>query len=232
LISDTKKLAETLARFNYEKEGKPFMRSKVLSRGEDTEVSKSTTAATRLSGSAYIYAKTAIDKETSARCQYVVGLDATLHADFGTNERLLDLLGFQPANWLPAIWEVVPWSWLLDYLTNISQILDACASSQAGISWIVKTTSVKTTQEVSCDVDQQATYQNGDVNDIVGSSNGTAGRFTQVRITMDRSLPESLSVPPLYFEMPSQLGQLGNMVAVLFKRRPESRDWLSHYPTI
>lgn len=227
LISDTRSAAEALARWQYEKTDNPHFRAKIVSRGEDVAIQKATDPGVKAWNSAYMYYKRAYIKKTAARCQYVVGLNGSLRADFGSNERLLQLLGFDHKNWIPALWEAVPWSWLVDYFTNVQQILEAAATGQAAVSWIVKTATTRSEYLETNDIDGHLTALDAKNNNRYGSASGHFGRYKQVRVTQVRTLPTTLGVPPLYFEIPSQLGQLANMTALLFSRRPgQSALWL------
>lgn len=49
------------------------------------------------------------------------------------------LFGFDPTNWVPTVWELVPYSFLVDYFTNIGEILDAWSFQRTGVSWVQRT---------------------------------------------------------------------------------------------
>lgn len=53
-----------------------------------------------------------------------------------TNQRL----GFDISNWLPTAWELLPWSFLADYFTNIGDIVSAATFAKNSLDWTVKTT--------------------------------------------------------------------------------------------
>ncbi len=226
LISDTKSAAEALARWQWEATGESRMRSKAIGRGIDQVVSHSSNLAV-LGPSQYLVGKTTTRYETECRVQYTVGLSTTPLADFGSNDRLLQLLGFNHANWIPAIWEAVPWSWLVDYFTNIQQILDAAATVTTGVTWISKAVTYRTSYKTSCVVDPAATRNRLKSFGYNGSGSGSGGDSETFRTTVTRTIPASLGVPPLYFELPSDVKQVANMAAVLIARKPSSSAlWL------
>ena len=45
-------------------------------------------------------------------------------------------LGFDPANIVPTVWELVPWSFLIDYFTNVGEVLNAWSFPDWRIRWI------------------------------------------------------------------------------------------------
>lgn len=48
-------------------------------------------------------------------------------------------IGFDPTNWAPTLWEILPWSFLADYVANIGSIISAATVSRTGIAWQMKT---------------------------------------------------------------------------------------------
>jgi len=49
-------------------------------------------------------------------------------------------VGFAPTNWLPTLWELLPYSFLIDYFTNIGNIISAYSLARTGLMWTNKTT--------------------------------------------------------------------------------------------
>jgi hypothetical protein len=47
-------------------------------------------------------------------------------------------LGLDLTNFLPTAWELVPWSFLVDYFTNIGEIISAASLSTSGVRWIMQ----------------------------------------------------------------------------------------------
>jgi hypothetical protein len=227
LISDTRKVAEAYAHFNNDAEiSRLTHRSKVVARGEDLAVSQGVNITQLLSSQIWIR-RNSVDSARS-RVQYVVGLSAPPAADFGSNDRLLQLLGVNQANLLPAAWEAIPWSWLVDYFSNVGSILDAAATSTASVSWVCRTNTVQLTREIMESVDEAVTrdyvFNHGGRTNV--SFSGTPASISIIRTVLDR-FESSLGIPPLYLEIPSSWGQYANMVSVLLARREKtSALWL------
>lgn len=229
LISDARKVAEALARFNTEEAEQYRYRSRISSRGED--VSKTNETVINWTGIlGQIAFNSVTKKETQCGVQYICGLKTDHIAAYGSNERLLQVLGFTPQDWLPAAWEVVPWSWLLDYFTNVGDIISAAATSVHGVTWINKTVRTKTVLFQSDSVNTNATVKALPYGvRLVSVANPDMGSHTCVRTSLVRSQPASLGVPPLVFEHPfGNVPKMLNMAAVLLARKPSaSALWLT-----
>lgn len=226
LISDTRKAAEALARWEYETTGSAKFRSRIKARGEDIArtISQGSTSAY---GSTYIVGHSVTKDEHIARHQYVCGLKTTHTADFGSNERLLQLLGVTPENLIPAAWEAIPWSWLVDYFANVQSILTAAATSTASVAWVCETISSEHSREQQWLIDSAATTALWKAYGMNGGASGVPAHFKSVRKLVQRNATAVLSVPPLTFTLPSEVGKLANMTAVLFSKRAKSSAlWL------
>jgi hypothetical protein len=49
------------------------------------------------------------------------------------------LLGFNPASFVPTVWELMPYSFLIDYFTNIGDILSGWSHNTSELSWCNRT---------------------------------------------------------------------------------------------
>jgi hypothetical protein len=54
-------------------------------------------------------------------------------------------LGLDLASWVPSIYELLPYSFLVDYFTNFGGIVEALAFNRADVAWINKGTSLERT---------------------------------------------------------------------------------------
>lgn len=50
--------------------------------------------------------------------------------------RLANLSGFNWEDVVPQAWELMPWSFLVDYFTNVGDVLEGCANLISGVDWI------------------------------------------------------------------------------------------------
>jgi hypothetical protein len=54
--------------------------------------------------------------------------------------RELENWGFSPDNFVPTIYNLIPWSFLVDYFSNIGDVIDAMSIRNVGLAWGCKTT--------------------------------------------------------------------------------------------
>lgn len=232
LISDTRSAAEAFARLQYEVTDLPSLRKRMRTRAETSATSVAAAYPWTFGYYQFVLSQ---KTETLARAQYVIGLDGEVRAEFGSNERLLQLLGFDHRNFTVAAWEVIPWSWFLDYWANIQQILQAGATGTSRVKWIVLTETLKTTvtrrsKLVSVQPPANQKLISRRTTLIPGSGTDKTclpNEVKFVRTTLNRTLPATLGVPPLYFKTPFEdLKKMTNMAAVLLARKRESNIWL------
>jgi hypothetical protein len=50
------------------------------------------------------------------------------------------IAGVMPRDFLPTVWEIIPYSFLVDYFTNIGDMIQGYAWQRAGLRWSTKTT--------------------------------------------------------------------------------------------
>lgn len=65
--------------------------------------------------------------------------------------------GFTPAEFLPSAWEILPWSFLVDYFVTIGDYLDASFANTSNIVWCVKTSRKMTERKLVLTPDRSNT---------------------------------------------------------------------------
>lgn len=94
-----------------------------------------------------------------------------------SKSKLLDpaYLGFDPVSWVPTVWELIPYSFLVDYFTNIGDVINAWAFQRGSLRWCNRT------------IVREAVRSNKELNYIsfkqIGSDFGGYKTFTQQSIT-------------------------------------------------
>lgn len=130
----------------------------------------------------------------------------------------LDSFGLRAREFVPALWELIPYSFLIDYFTNIGDVVSSFSVQRSRILWINKTT--------------RLTYENSlrgyYANSYYGSSGSTrflaapSASWRSVQVT--RSQPAYLNTPSVEFEIPGLSSRKWLNIAALVRsgRRTEA----------
>jgi hypothetical protein len=111
-------------------------------------------------------------------------------------------LGFQAQNFIPTIYELVPYSFLIDYFVNLGGIIEAVCTDTTGVYFVSKTVKQITTVSVSEHFSSwDESWTNGTWHTI--SLNGELFGYRNYRhVTVTRTIPTSLPIPPLVVSVP------------------------------
>ncbi|DAD52466.1 maturation protein [ssRNA phage SRR5466728_2] len=154
--------------------------------------------------------------ETEYRVRARASLTSDTFKDAGTSDRLKQLLGFNPNAFIPTVWEAIPFSFIIDYFTNIGGIIDSVYGLRGSIAWSNYTliTTEKRTYKESFRYTKSAVQPPGYENTSWRTS-FTDGEFTYIK----RSYERSTGLPPLsfFFEAPKlkqwlNIGVLANLI--------------------
>jgi hypothetical protein len=120
------------------------------------------------------------------------------------------LFGFSPEQFIPTVWELLPWSFLIDYFTNIGDVLEAGVVNQGDIAWTNVSSTVIRTQKYTESVAPASTHAGWSSASVGGSPS-----FAHLeRRTVTRSTPTSIGIPTLTLELPGRPAQFANMLAL------------------
>lgn len=144
--------------------------------------------------------------------RYKARIDATKSADYGSIEGVQSALGFNLESFVPSIYNLIPWSFLLDYVTNVGNIIEAGCSSQVGMKFVVRTQRLETVR-VGNNVPSH-TFPLG------GRFQGSysPGSFVLSRSSVTRSSSSKLGMPTLEFSLPGSDSKYLNILALLFAK--------------
>lgn len=120
--------------------------------------------------------------------------------------------GLTPDQFAPTVWELLPWSFLIDYFSNIGDIIELSVSDTAQLAWSNSTLVTEKYHKYSTwhDVARQKSLSGQSYKSSYGN---TAFSFWRHR-TVSRSIGSDLSIPPLTFELPGRPAQWANMTAL------------------
>jgi hypothetical protein len=211
LIHDVRDIAEGLARFQFDEP----VRTRYRSKSEQLDVRTLNSA--NYSTDYWISWLGVQRTETKTFCTYSVGYEQTVRPA-GSARRLAEVLGFTLENFVPSLYEIMPWSWLIDYFTNLGSIIEAGTFNEEGIKWISKSAGRITTDYYLCSPNHahEKTIFNS-TNKTLVSRGGTDhyGLLKQSMATYDRTNPGSLGVPTLQLTIPGRPTQFANLTAIL-----------------
>jgi len=128
--------------------------------------------------------------------------------------------GISLEDFAPTAWELLPWSFLIDYFSNIGDVIAAWSTCTSGLAWSQKTVRQTTTQHLSFSPNlgrmKKEYVEVGKVYDRLTAS-GTAGYLEYSDKQFSRT-PGSLTHPSVQFELPGFGLKWLNMAALLVSR--------------
>lgn len=126
-------------------------------------------------------------------------------------DHAMDLFGFRVDEFVPAVWEVLPWSWLVDYFSNVGDIISATFYASGNLAWANKTVRTETTRKCRGSYNLNWYAIKNDPRCFKGAG-GTYG-YVWSDTTVDRSTPTP-GIPTLQLTLPGRTKQWCNMAAV------------------
>lgn len=154
-------------------------------------------------------------KKTEIKVIYTCGIKAAMASEaFSPAEKIIALSGFNLQEFVPTLWNLCPWSFLVDYFGNIGDCLEAWTTDTSSVSWVCKTVWTETIGLV-----QAVPYSLVNINtdDLLGFS-GSPSIVQSTYKTVTRTLPTSLGLPTLEFHLDGSLQHLTNELALLMTR--------------
>lgn len=115
-----------------------------------------------------------------------------------------NLFGFTPEEFVPTIWNLIPYSFLADYFLNIGDILEATFFDRAGISWVSRTNLQEKIFTSRIHHKRQSSAWSG---------SSTGGSYVVRQKSMSRS-PSTPLVPSFEVSLPGAPQQWINMAAL------------------
>lgn len=107
--------------------------------------------------------------------------------------------GFSPWEFVPTLWELIPYSFLVDYFTNIGEIISAWSYRHIGVSWASKGIEFKSSLKTT---NIAPKYLGSQVPPHKWVAHGSPGSSTASRRTVARIPSVSIELPSLHLKVP------------------------------
>lgn len=217
LVSDIKDGAKALSEL---RNGR-LPRKTVGASGSDSSNDSSSSGVDNV-GSSQIHWRRNISSKSQVRYRCLVSVKTP--EDSGATSAIL---GLNFPSFVPTVWELIPYSFLVDYFTNIGGIIQAASNPSAGVNWTVRGSLTATTCKVDVEkVDIAPSGNPAATRSMLSQKPGIGGSVsgqTKVRESYQGSL-----VPGLQFKVPgvSSLRWL-NIAALGVTHRATIRDIFS-----
>jgi hypothetical protein len=135
--------------------------------------------------------------------------------DFGRSigATALEKLGFTPEQFLPTVWELIPYSFLVDYFINVNQIVNAVSFPTSKLAYWGS--SINTTRVTETNWKRLTTGVA--TSDLLGIS-FDPGKAVMTTTNFVRTVGPSL-IPSVSFSIPTNVGQWTNMLGLAVQAR-------------
>jgi hypothetical protein len=147
-----------------------------------------------------------------------VKLKAAMKPNFG-NVNLMDkarLLGFSPYDFVPTIWELIPYSFVVDYFTNAGEVIESATALDVRYLWGQETiVAQQMYARVFMDARTTPATHAGTPGRILNEYSLQPGKWQHESTSVSRAKVDvSTLVPAFHFKMPGMRQNL-NLAALL-----------------
>jgi hypothetical protein len=152
-------------------------------------------------------------RNVNYRSLYRGAVKAFADGPLGPARSIVELSGFNLREFVPTLWELLPWSFLVDYFLNIGDLLEANLTDTSQIAWTthttVNSTSYETLQRVVSRYPDRLISMTG---------NSCFGETRVASSVVSRANSPTAPSLPLTFSWPGKKSQFANMISLLITR--------------
>jgi hypothetical protein len=158
---------------------------------------------------------------TRGHCQVIYRGAVRVDAQ-NPSEMKTELLGFNPAQWIPTAWELIPYSFLIDYFTNIGDIINGWSALFTHLAWSQRTVRRGFTriQTASSDESLQIPFYTP-----IKRFRCVPGKYVCEKTCVERTKLEGTSVPSFHLRVPGDWSLKWLNIAALIASRRADRKW-------
>lgn len=142
----------------------------------------------------------------TASVQFLAGVKVQSTRDLTPLQRVIALGGFDLSEVVPTAWELLPWSFLVDYFSNIGDVLTARFTSTEDVVWWCKTVRGLVKYEY-------IPISFTPASPFVKVTSWNPARLTTQRATVDRT-SAGPAIPQFRFDLPGHSSQFLNIAAL------------------
>lgn len=135
----------------------------------------------------------------------------------GSGNTALKSLGLAPSDFIPTAWELLPWSFLIDYFTNIGDVISAYSTGRVGLAWGFEATHLESRAELLGITRVGLAYA------TTWYANTTSASGTATNKQYNRSPITYVPLPDFSFEIPGMGTKWLNMAALVSARKASSQ---------
>lgn len=146
--------------------------------------------------------------------RYIVGFKPDA---FDAVQSLNRLYGFTPERFIPTMWELMPWSWLIDYFANIGTILEAACSTSFKKTFVCYNSRVTVQRTAAGTIDVARARSLLGSNKFISYS-GSPGTTVSWKKTVSRRQLNTIPMPQFELKLPDYWKQWLNISAVSAQR--------------